>query len=42
MSKSNIREVEVNGVNFCFKYLINLGNNKFGSMTIDEKTDLYR
>lgn len=29
------------GATFCFKYFINLGNNRFGSMTITDKTDLY-
>lgn len=27
--------------NFCFKYCINLGDDKFGTMTINEKTNLY-
>lgn len=25
---------------FCFKYCINLGKNNFGSLTVNEKTDL--
>lgn len=26
---------------FCFKYCINLGDNKFGSLTVNERTNLY-
>lgn len=29
------------GTPFCFKYFINLGNNRYGSMTITDKTNLY-
>ena len=34
-------ETSASNYNFCFKYFINLGNSKFGSMTITDQTNLY-
>lgn len=33
--------IKISSSGFCFKYFINLGEDRFGSMTINEKTNLY-
>jgi hypothetical protein len=44
MSRMEEQE-QINPINsntcFCFKYCINLGDGKFGTMKINEKTNLY-